>query len=417
MRGSFGVVLVLLHACAAPSGQPRSTVDRLQGTATWEGHFERPHATRTVPVTVTVTRRDDVVQCTLRTQWRADGDPEITTIVRDANGDSWTASGGRSRFARDTGEGDHLLRVLTAALAGRDADARIAFQHPRLGDVVDHAVWNGDTLDVVWHRATDHATFSLQRRDAPTNGDAAVDDPVEPVVITPAMREAAPVPAPAAFRTLAPGVHEITPTDAESRSLAIEFVDHLVLCETSLDNAAGERLLAVLDERLPAKPVRHVLFGHYHPHYTGGLRPLMARGATVVAPPLGAAFAREIAARPFASPPDALARSGRAAIVESFTGKRRFHDASNELVAIDIGADSHHTDEYVVFWLPRQGLLFQGDLGWFGVGNGVRAGGVRARGLVTAIDARHLPVQTLVQAWPTTGSATMTLDELRTLLK
>jgi glyoxylase-like metal-dependent hydrolase (beta-lactamase superfamily II) len=211
-------------------------------------------------------------------------------------------------------------------------------------------------------------------------------------------------------------VHEVTLPDADSRSLAIEFADHLVLCETSLDNAAGERLLAALDQHLPGKPVRYVLFGHYHPHYTGGLRPVMARGATVVAPPLGAAFAREIAERPFHNPPDALAASGRTPVIESFVGERTFRDADNELVAIDIGADSHHTVEYVVFWLPRQRLLFEGDIGWYGEPSAPRASGNRARGLLHAIDARGLPVETLVQAWPTTAAATLPLAELRALL-
>jgi glyoxylase-like metal-dependent hydrolase (beta-lactamase superfamily II) len=222
--------------------------------------------------------------------------------------------------------------------------------------------------------------------------------------------------APARFRTLAPGVHELVLPDADSRSLAIEFADHVVLCETSMDNPAGERLLAALDEHLPGKPVRYVLFGHYHPHYTGGLRPVMARGAAVVAPPLGAAFAREIAARPFRSPPDAFAASGRAPAIESFTAERTFRDDTNELVAIDIGADSHHTVEYVVFWLPRQQMLFEGDLGWFGGPDGLRGGGQRARGLLKAIDDRKLPVVTLVQSWPTLGSPTLPCAELRALV-
>jgi hypothetical protein len=142
----------------------------------------------------------------------------------------------------------------------------------------------------------------------------------------------------------------------------------------------------------------------------------MARGATVVAPPLGADYAREFAARPFRSPPDALARSGRAPAIEPFTGQRSFRDDTNELVAIDIGKDSHHTDEYVVFWLPRQQLLFEGDLGWFMGPDGPRAGGTRARGLVKAIDDRRLPVVTLIQSWPTVGAATLPLADLRTLL-
>ena len=85
-------------------------------------------------------------------------------------------------------------------------------------------------------------------------------------------------------------------------------------------------------------------------------------------------------------------------------------------IAIDIGAQSHHTDEYVVFWLPRQRLLFQGDLGWFGPDDAPRAGGRRARGLLQAIDERNLPVETLLQGWPVLGSGRLPLQRLRELL-
>jgi glyoxylase-like metal-dependent hydrolase (beta-lactamase superfamily II) len=289
------------------------------------------------------------------------------------------------------------------------------FTHPRLGDVEDHAVWrdgaNGTELVVVWHRAHDQAELHLQPCEPATTTIApdafAVGEP------QPEARRAS---GPVRWRTPWPGVHEVVLADADSRSLVVEFADHVVLLETSTDNGAGERLLAAIDANLPGKPVRHVLCGHYHPHYTGGLRPVLARGATLQAPERMAAFAREIAARPFVREPDALARGARAVSIEPFVGEWRHTDAANELWAVDIGADSQHTDEYVVFVLPRQRVLFQGDLGWFARGDTTSAGGDRARGLVRAIDAKALPADTLVQGWPTIGRGTLPLAELRALL-
>lgn len=411
--------LFLLHACSAPRVAPVvATTIELEGKVTWEAHLERPHATRTFDVSVRLQCAGAAARCELSERSESRKEPEITVYLRAADGTCWVREPGRERFARDDGPGRRLLTVLVAAAAGGDRDYAIGYQHPRLGDVADRATWhagpNGPELQVAWHRTSDQAEFVLHRR---SPGIAGAFDPdaafalgdVDP-------RPAARAPTSPRFRTIAPGVHEFTLPDVDTRSLAIEFRDHLVLCETSLDNLAGERLLAAIDQHLPGKPVRYVLFGHYHPHYTGGLRPVMARGAVVVAPPLGAAFAREIAARPFLAPPDSLARSGRAPAVEPFTGQRAFADATNELVAIDIGADSHHTDEYVVFWLPRQQMLFEGDLGWFQGPDGPRAGGIRARGLLKAIDDRQLPVVTLVQSWPTLGASTLPLADLRALL-
>jgi glyoxylase-like metal-dependent hydrolase (beta-lactamase superfamily II) len=306
------------------------------------------------------------------------------------------------------------VRLVVAALDDGGAAVGERRQHPRLGDIEDRAECRDAegrrTLHVRWHRAHDQAELVL--RDTTAGNNTVPSNTFE--IGTPAPEQPRRVPA-ARFSTLAPGVHEVVLHDADTRSLVVEFRDHVVLCETSVDNESAERLLAAIAQHLPGKPVRHVLFGHYHPHYTGGLRPVMARGAAVVAPPLGAAFAAEIAARPFRSPPDALAASGHTPVIETFQGARTFRDDTNELVAIDIGADSHHTDEYVVFHLPRQRLLFQGDLGWFAGPSGLTGSGERTRGLLRAIDARALDVVTVVQSWPTRGLATLPLAELRAL--
>ena len=405
----------MLASCAAvhdPVHAPESV--EFTGTITWEGHFERPRATRTIPVVVQVLLVGDRARCDLFETWAADRQPEHTAFVRDDRG-CWTVAPAMQRSEPDRGDGDRLTRILVGAARGKAHT--IAWQHPRLGDVEDSGKWvtgEGEPeLRVAWHRAHDHALLVLRRM--PTL--PAAPDTVSALAIGTAPEPASARPLAAArFATLAPGVHELVLPDASTRSLAIEFADHVVLCETSVDNHAGERLLAALDQHLPEKPVRYVLFGHYHPHYTGGLRPFLARGATVAAPPLAAAFAADIAARPFRSPPDRLAASGRAAVIETFQGQRTFRDDTNELVAIDIGAASHHTDEYVVFYLPRQRLLFQGDLGWFGGAASPRAGGDRARGLLRAIDERALDVETLVQGWPAHGRGTLPLRDLRALL-
>jgi len=411
------VWLTTIPACAAPPAAADAAELTLAGAIAWEAHLARPHATMSVAATLRLWRDGERARVELRETSPHARAAEVTTFVRDADGTCWALANGRKDFVRDDGAGERLLRLLLAATAQDREAATIRWQHPRLGDVEDRAEWqpgaDGPELHVRWQRATDAGDMTLCRSPAPRFDAAATQALGE--------RDAAPPiaardPAPPQFRTLAPGVHAVTLPDVGSRSLAVEFADHVVLCETSLDNRAGERLLAALDEHLPGKPVRYVLFGHYHPHYTGGLRPVMARGATVIAPPLGAAFAREIAERPFRSPPDALAASGRAPAIETFSGERAFRDGTNELVAIDIGKHSHHTDEYVVFWLPRQGLLFEGDLGWYEGPDGLRGGGERARGMLQAIDDRHLPVQTLVQSWPTTGPSTLPLAELRALL-
>jgi len=209
---------------------------------------------------------------------------------------------------------------------------------------------------------------------------------------------------PIAIDELQPGVLTFTAKDLDGRTVVVEFADHLLAIDAPLSSALGEQIVEAIRGRFPTKPLRYVLFGHFHPHYTGGLRAFMAAGAKVVAPAGCAAFAAEIAGRPFTLEPDAWARAARSAQIESFSGSRVFEDAGQRLEAIDIGRKSAHTDEYVVFYLPRTRTLLQDDIGWSVARDGTLSFGPRARGLREALTERKLDIQTLWQSWPTSSS-------------
>jgi hypothetical protein len=88
----------------------------------------------------------------------------------------------------------------------------------------------------------------------------------------------------------------------------------------------------------------------------------------------------------------------------------------NELRVIDIGARSNHTDSYLVFVLPRDGIVFEGDLGFFTRG-GKRVASRRARGLILALDAAGVKCERVVQGWPVKGNASeIPMRELRELV-
>lgn len=227
----------------------------------------------------------------------------------------------------------------------------------------------------------------------------------------------APVPNTATrIEPIADGVWAVVLEDLDSRVLAVELPAGLAVLEAPVGSAAGERIVDALKERFPEHPIRLLLMGHYHPHYTGGLRAFVAEGATIVTTKGNEAFVREMAARPFTFAPDRLARSPKPVRLETVSGARTF--GSGRIEAIDIGPASQHTDEYLVFHLPGAKLLFEGDLGWFAAEGGELRAGRRAAGLLATIDERHLDVARLVQSWPAKGSpGIVTLAELRELVR
>ncbi|MFZ6184752.1 hypothetical protein [Nannocystis pusilla] len=169
------------------------------------------------------------------------------------------------------------------------------------------------------------------------------------------------------------------------------FDDFVVVLDAPLRSAAGEDLLAAVRAHAPDKEIRYAVFGHHHPHYSGGLRPLIHAGATIVTTAGNVPLIEDLARRPYALAPDALAREPRAPKFLVVDGKHVFSDASGRALELhDIGAYTEHTDSYLVYYFPRERLLIEGRPGLLpchGRGAARAAGGAGAR----ASDRRSQP--------------------------
>jgi hypothetical protein len=71
---------------------------------------------------------------------------------------------------------------------------------------------------------------------------------------------------------------------AGTRILAVEFSDFFLVSDAPLDSENGELILSALGKIAPGKEIRYFTFGHWHQHYTGGIRPFIYRGAKILAP-------------------------------------------------------------------------------------------------------------------------------------
>jgi glyoxylase-like metal-dependent hydrolase (beta-lactamase superfamily II) len=446
-------------ALLAYAGEPGAIRVAYEGEYVLEAHCARPHATRTYG-----TRMIFVAQAggRARLDWetwpvgRADKRDVETTLVDGTH--VWHRADAAKPFVKMNGKSAALLRArleaglpwLTLARV-RSATERCTttgssefswteapldggiarhfardpatnrllsisrvFAHPRLGDARDeitYGAWqerDGITVPVSFEIREfegedalrfSPATFTVRLAKL----EAGIDVAHELEIPKEAQPAGAPAPALAPAVTvleLEPGVCSFLAQELQGRTITVEFADHLVAIDAPLSSALGERIVAAIRDRYPAKPVRYVTFGHYHPHYTGGLRAFLAAGATVVAPEGCAAFAAEIAARPFTIEPDAWARSGKKAVIESFRARRVFEDATRRLELIDIGTKSSHTDEYLLFYLPRTHTVLQDDVGWFAAADGALRFGQGSRGLYEAIREQKLDVKKLWQSWP-----------------
>ncbi len=145
--------------------------------------------------------------------------------------------------------------------------------------------------------------------------------------------------------------------------LAVGFKDHVMVVETPGGDQTSREVIARVKELMPGKPIKYAAVTHHHDDHAGGIRTYIAEGATVVTTPsLRAFFERVAAARNFTLAPDTLTRTPRPLLIETLqNGKRVFTDGTQTVELYDIGRGPH-MDEMIVAYLPKEKIIFQGDL-------------------------------------------------------
>lgn len=433
------------HALAAKPAAPSAVQVRYDGTIWYEGHGPKPHA---IGVYRSMAIYSANARGGVRVDWSTwkEGDsatvkPETFLVAgdslfhRDSPEDKWSLR---------VGNRGHLGKIQAAAgipselgrIVKEQTDKQLGefmFEgnsflyvepraHPRLGDVVDSVAYlyesTGNTpveIMISLHDRDARWRMSQNLVGTPTNAppDSLFDaprtfdrEPPESDCTTPAK-----------LVNRAPGIWTADLDDIESRSMIVEFSDHVAILEMAVGSANGERLVDAAKRQFPGKPVRYALFSHHHPHYLGGLRAAMAEGATIVTTPGNEAYVKEIASYPFTIQPDRLAgKPPRPVKVRTFTDRIELADTTNQLIAINYGERSDHTQEFVIFYFPRQKLIFEAEQGWVTV-DGVLRASRRAVTLVAWIAQQKLDVEELIQSWPMRGEpAEVSLAKLEGLI-
>jgi hypothetical protein len=456
------VFLVALNLCWVDSGRggtgrapaetkrdpaPASAQIEYEGTLLLEGHFRRPgdvhriHSRQAFSTNGRDRARLDW------TTWEDDDSAPVTETFlvvgdrvfhRDAPEQPWCAyTGVRARIGRlqvwaclpamleRAGRSERDPNVSLRSAGGRLTRFTRLKAHPRLGDVRDSVEYSYLAAGPV----PDSMTMTLYLRDSnwrlEQRTKSFTSEPVaDALLVPPAVLEPAPyseedetLGAVPPLRSIASGLWSADLSDIDSRTLIVEFADHLAVIEVGIGSANGERIVDSVRRKWPGKPIRYVLFSHYHPSYTGGLRALVAEGATVVTTPGNEEFVRHVVALPFRIQPDRLVRQPRPVKIVTFADRYELADSTNRLVAINYGERSQHTDEFVLFWFPQQKVLFETEHGWV-CSNGTLRAGRRAKGLLAWLGEQGLEVERFVQSFPMRDNeAVVTREQLESLVE
>ena len=142
--------------------------------------------------------------------------------------------------------------------------------------------------------------------------------------------------------------------------MAVEFTDHVVAIEAPLSSQVSQQAIAQIKQAIPNKPIKYVAVTHHHGDHSGGLRAFVAEGATVLTTPQNVGYVKSLVESKGLQ--DTLAKGAKPLKVELIEGKKRIlSDASQTLELHDIGPNPH-ARELLVAYLPKQRIVFQGDM-------------------------------------------------------
>lgn len=195
-----------------------------------------------------------------------------------------------------------------------------------------------------------------------TYDDVKLNTPLpESAFAKPEGHEELPTPTPAATREtkLAEGVYLF---ESGANSLVVEFTDHVLVVEPYAGGRGSKATITKAKEMFPGKPVKFVVVTHYHDDHSGGLRSYVAEGSSIVTTAANQKFFERMAAGNFTVARDDQTTANKKPVFELVVkGKRVFTDGKQTIEVIDIGPGPH-AREMLVVYLPKEKLVFQGDL-------------------------------------------------------
>jgi len=163
---------------------------------------------------------------------------------------------------------------------------------------------------------------------------------------------------------LAKGVYllEGTPSDAVF-TLAVELENGVVVVEPGSFDLKGEAIIDWIADYFPGKPISHIVVSHHHSDHSGGLRPYVAAGASVVAHEAALGFYKSLLTRTNSTiMPDALDRNPVEGKIVTVSADEPYviEDAERPITIYPVV--SGHTTDMIIVGLERQEILYSADL-------------------------------------------------------
>jgi flavorubredoxin len=141
----------------------------------------------------------------------------------------------------------------------------------------------------------------------------------------------------------------------------VVFDQYVLVLEAPLSSNYQEGVIKLIDSVAPKKPIRYVVSTHFHYDHLGGVRPYIARRATIITTGAAAQVIRRLSTTQHTLKPDSLSKAPVKPTIEVLAERRTLSDPHHSVTLINL-KNRPHVAEMIVAYIPSLKLLFQGDL-------------------------------------------------------
>lgn len=212
-------------------------------------------------------------------------------------------------------------------------------------------------------------------------------------------------------------IHFVELKHTDDRVMIVEFSDFLLIAESPVKSENGELIIEEAMKIAPNKPIKYFVFGHYHPHYLGGIRPFVHKGAKIIASKQDKEYVSYIVNAKHTLNPDSLQLEPKPLMFEEIKDSLTISDDRTEMKIYFIGEKSKHTKDYLIYYFPKEKLLFEDDLVWIPREGRIKKASARQAGLYNAINDLGIEVETIIQSWPVSDYGVKTVIPFEDLEK
>ena len=210
-------------------------------------------------------------------------------------------------------------------------------------------------------------------------------------------------------------IHFMNMKHTDDKVMIVEFKGFMLCAEAPLNSANGELIIREAQKIAPSKPIKYFVFCHFHPHYIGGFRAFVHKGSTILSPSSDSSYVQYLTSNQHTINPDSLQLQPRKLKLELIKDSLTITDGAYEMKIYFIGKKSSHTTDYIVYYFPKEKMLFEGDLVWIKKEGKVTKAGKLDAGLYNAIKDLKIDVNTIVQSWPVNNYSVKTVIPFKEL--